>query len=85
MISQVKSLQRSSRECHDLWHRTCDARGAGNRDPRRHGASFLGAFLEQAAVLDPVKAALAKRAEDCVGAAVGQGAAPTGWRPALRT
>ena len=65
MVDKVKALQQRSHECKDLWHRECDALPGGHRDPLRHKAYFLEAFLEQAANMELVRGTSAtQRASD---------------------
>jgi len=45
LAERVKRAQRSSASWKELWHRACDQEGGGVRDPLKHGAEFLRAFL----------------------------------------
>lgn len=45
LVQRVKRAQRSSASWKELWHRLCDERGGGVRDPMKHDGQFLKDFL----------------------------------------
>lgn len=47
LVQQVKSFQRSSTEAKDLWGSYCDNNLGGVRDPNRHTADILKAFIAE--------------------------------------
>eukprot|EP00450_Noctiluca_scintillans_P026488 CAMPEP_0194532238 /NCGR_PEP_ID=MMETSP0253-20130528/69761_1 /TAXON_ID=2966 /ORGANISM="Noctiluca scintillans" /LENGTH=412 /DNA_ID=CAMNT_0039377669 /DNA_START=1 /DNA_END=1236 /DNA_ORIENTATION=- len=49
LVDQVKRLQKTSQQLKLEWHRYCDTEGDRVRDPARHSAAFLEAFLSFAA------------------------------------
>mmetsp|Transcript_118176 Transcript_118176/g.294798 ORF Transcript_118176/g.294798 Transcript_118176/m.294798 type:complete len:358 (-) Transcript_118176:78-1151(-) len=59
LVSQVKDLQRSDPHAKEQWAAYSDNLGGGRRDPARHSAEFLSAFithLQTGAKINPVSA-----------------------------
>lgn len=46
LAAKVKEFQRSGWEAKEAWHSYCDGKGGGVRDPLKHDAAFLRAFLD---------------------------------------
>jgi len=50
LVAQIKELQRGSQEMKEAWWKYCDESLAGARDPARHDAATLRAFLESTGI-----------------------------------